>query len=232
MRKHLLGIVVLASACSGSDTRVVSGHLGRGFPQTATQVKVLQAGNVVATAAVDAQGAFQVAVPTGVTVSLRVVGTGHDAIVFPRKRGAIKHTFKLGAGAPVDIGALHWVGDSSTTKFAFHDSSSADDCDDDGHDSSGATCADDDEDDDEGTCPGGGGGSGSGSGSGGGGGGGSGSGSGSGIGIAKTGGSGSGASSSDDGPDDGDCVGDHDVPDDDACEDDSDDDGSDDDSHS
>ena len=81
-----------------------------GFPQQITSVKVLQGTVVVAQAPIAADGSFHVAVPSGHGFSLRLVGTGHDNAVFPRKTGVIDHTFSIGPNANIDLGAVKFIG--------------------------------------------------------------------------------------------------------------------------
>lgn len=220
MRGYLLGILALA-ACSGGSSAVLTGRVATGFPAPVTGVKVLRGTTVVATSPVAADGTFRIEVPAGSGLTLRLVGTGHDNVMFPRRTGVIDHTFTARSGAELALGAVHFVGNASTTTFTFDHGSSASGCDEDDHDQNGAICVDDGEDDDGGTCTGSGSGSGTGSGSG--------SGSGTTVGLVVPddgGGSGSGMSS-DDGMDDGDAVCDHDVPEACGSDDGSDDDGSD-----
>jgi hypothetical protein len=220
MRLHHLGFLAALPllGCS-NDSQVLTGHVAAGFPQAITSVEIVRGSTVLATAPVDASGSFSLQVAAGTGLALRLVGAaGHDTIVFPRKTGTIDRTFSVRPGAAAfDFGEIRFVGDASSTKFAFHDSSSSSMCDDSGHDSSGAMCCDDGGgDDDGGTCEGSGAGSGTETGSGG---------TGSGSGTTGTGSGsavimlvvpdhgGDDGSASDNDTDEGDGVCEHDMPD-------------------
>jgi len=214
MRTALLAILVALplTACSGSSQQVLTGRVAPGFPTAITGVKVLSGSQVVATATVDASGAFRLEVPASQQLTLRLVGGGHSDVAFPRKTGAIQRTFSIREGGePFDLGAIHFVGNASTTTFVFDHGD--DGCDDNDQDTDGATCVDDDGGGDDGVCTGSGSGSGSGSGIG------SGSGSGIVIGVvAPKDGSDDGSDDNDsaggDGSDTGDAVCEHDFPED------------------
>ena len=229
MRLHLLGLVAALPlvACS-NDSQVLTGHVAAGFPQAISSIEVVSGATVVASAPVDASGAFTLHVAPGNGLALRLVGaSGHDTIVFPRMTGSIDRTFSIRpGGAPFDLGVVRFVGDSSSIKFAFHGSDSGSACDDSGHDASGAMCCDDGGGDDGGTCEAG---SGSATGSGGE----TGSGAGSGSAVIQIvapddggggGGKDDGSAGSDDN-NDGDATCDHDFPDDGCAGDGSDHDG-------
>jgi hypothetical protein len=147
---HVLAFAgsLLIGCSSSSSTRTISGRVARGFPSTVTSVKVLQGTSVVASAPVAADGSFTMAVPLSSGLTMRFVGGGHTDLVMPRRSGGLQRTFMLGAGAPVQLGTLHYVGNSSTTPFTFH-TDPATECDDDCHDTTGATCVDDEDGNDQ-----------------------------------------------------------------------------------
>jgi len=142
----------LAVGCSSSQPQILTGHIAPGFPAPITSVNVIKGSTVVASSPVAADGSFRLGVPAGTSYSIRLVSTGQTALVFPRHSGSINTTFAIRqGGVSFDLGGLHYVGTSTSTTFAFHDSAPSGTCDAEDHDSSGATCVDDG-DASEGTC--------------------------------------------------------------------------------
>ena len=201
MRTNLILVIVAAAGCSGSQPQTITGRVAPGFPDTMQSIEVVRGTAVVASSRVAADGSFRLAVPPSSGVQLRLIGSGHSNVVMPRTGGTIDQSFRiLPGGRPFDLGAIFFVGNSSTTRFAFDTSSgsgsgsgSSGTCDSEDHDQTGATCVDDHSDGNECEAET--------------------------DSEAETGdsvtGSGSGSASDDgtaDGPDDGDAVPEHDFP--------------------
>ena len=136
--------VPFAVGCSSSSPQVLTGRVAPGFPTQVTGVKVMQGTTTVASAKVATNGSFTLSVPPSSGLTLRLVGGGQSNVIFPRHSGSLARTFVVrGGGVAFDLGAVHFVGASSSTTFAFHDASSSSDCDAEDHDTSGSTCVDD-----------------------------------------------------------------------------------------
>src|SRR5262249_46304659 len=145
-------VLVLATvaACSNSE-QVLTGHVEQNFPSQITEARIVHGGTVVATSAVAADGTFRLSVSPSKSLTLELVGSGKDGVVFPRSTGKIDRTFAVHAAGPAwDLGTVRFVGNSASTSFSFKTSPTSADCHD-GKDASGATCVDD-EDDSNGTC--------------------------------------------------------------------------------
>jgi hypothetical protein len=147
-------VFALTAGCtSSSSSQVLTGQVSQnGFPSPITQVRVVRSGTVVATSQVAADGSFSLAVAPANGLTLEAISSaGKSGVVFPRTAGTIDRTFVVHAAGPAfDVGTLHFVGNTSTTTFAFKTAATEAECED-GHDSTGATCVDD-EDNSHGMC--------------------------------------------------------------------------------
>ena len=148
MRSSLLLLALpLALGCGDNQGRqILTGRIAPGFPAPISTVDVLRGRKVVATSAVAADGSFELAVPTGSNLSLRLVSSGQAGIVFPRATGTVDTTFAVrGSGVKFDLGMVHFLGASLPSTFSFHTGGGTQtgECDAEEHDASGATCADD-----------------------------------------------------------------------------------------
>jgi len=145
-------VIVLATvaACSNSE-QTLSGRVEQNFSSQITSVRVVHGSTVVATSPVASDGSFSLAVAPSKSLTLQLVGSGKDGVVFPRSTGTIDRAFAIHAAGPAfDLGTVRFVGNSASTSFSFKTSPTSADCED-GKDASGATCVDD-EDDSHGTC--------------------------------------------------------------------------------
>ena len=160
MRAILVGLV-FAIGCS-SPTQVMTGRIDPGFPSEITTVKVTTSSiqswhgdALVTTSPVAADGTFRLETPPLGRVHLLLLAeNGKSTVVFPRQSGVIHSAFTIRPnGAPFDLGGIRYVGDSSTTTFAFRTvgGTGEAECEDDGMDANGAMCVDD-EDDNQNTC--------------------------------------------------------------------------------
>ena len=145
-------LLPLAVGCSTSQTQSISGRVAPGFPSAVSSIEVFKGTSVVASSAIASDGSFRLNVPAGSGYAVRLVGTGKSALVFPRHAGGLQQTFAIRpGGVAFDLGKLFYVGNASTTTFAFHDAGTGGSCDGEDHDSTGATCVDDG-DHSSGTC--------------------------------------------------------------------------------
>ncbi|HSN25146.1 MAG TPA: hypothetical protein VLT45_02640 [Kofleriaceae bacterium] len=152
MKFSLALLLPLAVGCSTSQPQVLTGRVAPGFPSAVSSVEVLKGTSVIATAPVAADGSFRLSVPAGTGYAVRLVGTGTTGLVFPRHASGVQHTFAIrSGGVAFDLGKVFYIGNASTTTFAFHDAGTGGSCDGEDHDSSGATCVDDG-DQSGGTC--------------------------------------------------------------------------------
>lgn len=152
-----------AVGCSSPPTQVITGRIAPGFPMTVTTVKIkssivrsFDGGNAdIATAPVAADGSFRIEVAALEGLHLHLIGDGQTRVVFPRQAGTIDSSFAIrGTGADFDLGMIHYVGSAATTTFVFKQAPGGTggemECEDD-HDANGAMCVDDD-DDNHNTC--------------------------------------------------------------------------------
>jgi hypothetical protein len=142
--------LVTVAACSNSE-QVLTGRVEQNFPSQITEARIVHGGTVVATSGVASDGSFTLSVAPSKSLTLELVGTGKDGVVFPRSTGTIDRTFAVHAAGPAwDLGTVRFIGNSTTTSFSFKATPNSTDCHD-GKDATGATCVDD-EDDSHGTC--------------------------------------------------------------------------------
>jgi hypothetical protein len=152
MKFSLALLLPLAVGCSTSQPQILTGRVAPGFPSAVSSVEVLKGTSVVASSRVASDGSFQLSVPAGTGYAVRLVGTGTSALVFPRHTGGVHQTFAIRpGGVAFDLGSVFYVGNASSTTFAFHDAGTGGSCDSEDHDSTGATCVDDG-DQSGGTC--------------------------------------------------------------------------------
>ena len=138
------------SACSSAPSaQAVRGTAAlTSFPSTPTEVQVHRAGVVVASAAIDADGSFEVAVPPGTGYRIALVNADRAvALVYPRAQGNIELSFDVRSGANAfDLGSVRYTNDLNTRTFAFSLTGEPDgECEDGIDAETGAVCVDDDE---------------------------------------------------------------------------------------
>jgi len=146
-----IATILALGACSKESPQEVSGRIAAAtFGSPVSGVRGVRPDGSAVLGSVAADGSFRLSLPKGSYRLDFVRADGTAGVVYPRAAGNLGVRFVVRGGGSFDLGAVRFVGDATTQKFAFMQAAAeATDCED-GRDKSGALCVDDDQTDDTG----------------------------------------------------------------------------------